>query len=753
MLNVARRWPEQKPVLRAEIIADAWELFSVLLFLSAVFPAAFRSPWPSVLFVAGLTISGLLAPRLVARGRSGITLASALRIVFWLAVVTPMLPGADLRVLVASCGFGVMAFGIRRAIYRRLCDAQPEDAPAERLASDLRPQLAENAAVAGIVGGHVMLLFSVAFLRTESVVVFRAWWEIIPLLAVVGTVGFTLAVRPVTARALQALAAGEKGDRALLAAGLTQAEQVPRRLGALNFALWLACIGIGVVYFQSRPGPHWADVVVPLAFGSLFAWGVSFYQRGWHDDAIRPVVLRLRTWTGAEAAGERITLRRRMLSEFGIPLLFTLALSLFASIGMYRTLETQPTLQEDFNAITALCASFAMLVLAVGGVFLRAARELSTPLSRIAHVADEVARGRLEAEVPVVAGPVEVEGLGKSIEDMRRALAKTIASLEEERASLEVNVERRTAELRQALEELKQAQAALVHGERMALIGQLVAGVAHEIYNPLNAVAGSVSSLERVREEIDQMLAAYREAEAKLPPDERARLVALRDRLDVGGSLDDLAGVAKVVQSATRRSVEIVSNLRSFARAPSEPVPIDLREGLRETLSLLDHRVRHLGIAVERRDGELPHVVGRAGEINQVFMNLLTNAIDAICEGNARSANGKREPAGRIVIEAVRAGDDVLVSVSDDGPGVAKGLEEQVFEPFFTTKPSGQGTGLGLSISRDIVRRHGGTLAVERAAELGGACFVCRLPIAPPSKKSATRQERGGEKVAAEKAT
>jgi signal transduction histidine kinase len=730
MLNFIRRWRDAKPLLRAEIVVLAWEQFSALLFISAVFPAAFRTPWTAVVFPSSLVVSALLAPRLATRGRIGITVAAALRIAFWLLSVIPMLPGADRRVLIASCGFGVMAFGIRRAVYRGLLDPQPARPSLVRLRSDLRPQLAENAAVAGIVGGHVMLLFSVAFLRTESVVVFRAWWEIIPALAILGTIGFTLAVRPMTERVLAALRAGKKGDRALLLAGLAEAEQVPRRLGALNFFLWLTCIGIGIGYFQSRPGPPWADLVVQLSFGALFAWGVSFHQRGWHDDALRPVVERLRSWASVEPASGRVTLRRRMLREFGIPLLFTMALSLFASIGMYRTLVAAPTWQEDFNAIVALVASFGMLVLAVGGLFLRAARGLSDPLSRIAEVADEVAKGRLDRSVPVTVGPLEVEGLGKSIEDMRRALAQTIASLEEERASLEINVENRTRELKSALDELKQAQAALVHGERMALIGQLVAGVAHEIYNPLNAVAGSISSLERVREELDEMLRAYREREDKLPAEERQSLEALRKKLDVAGALEDLAGVVKVVNSATKRSVEIVSSLKSFARAPAEPIPSDLREGLAETLSLLDHKLRQLDITVEERHGDLLPVVCRAGEINQVFMNLLTNAIDAIAE----RAKARGQPSGRILIQSKINQGEVCVTVSDDGLGVASGFEEQIFEPFFTTKPRGQGTGLGLSISRDIVRRHGGTLRVERDPDLGGARFVCRLPTMPPRR-------------------
>jgi two-component system, NtrC family, sensor kinase len=495
-----------------------------------------------------------------------------------------------------------------------------------------------------------------------------------------------------------------------------------------------------------------------LAFVALFSWGVSFYQRAWHEDAVRPIVTRLRAWSGKREGAAPIDLRRRMLSDFGLPLVFTLALSLLASIGLYRTLGVGLTVEQDFNSITALCASFLMLVLAVGSVFARAARQLSAPLSRLADAADRVASGQLASEVPHVAGPSEVVGLGRSIERMRQALAHTIAELQAERAGLESRVEVRTAELRDALEELKQAQTALIQGERMALIGELVAGVAHEIYNPLNAIAGSIGSVERVQGEIEAMLAAYAAAEEELPPGARAALGKKREELDLEGALADLAGIVRVVQSASRRSVEIVAHLKSFSRASSEPVPSDLHAGLHETLGLLRHRLRHLGIEVVERFGDLPDVVCRAGEINQVFMNLLTNAIQAVSEAHP-------EGGGCIEVVTEATSTHVTVSIADNGPGVPEPLRGRIFDPFFTTKLRGQGTGLGLSISNEIVRRHGGSLhlapgdgeasdengerrergAVPVRSTLGGARFVCRLPIAPPFEKSRPSQ-RSGEK-------
>ncbi|HHH28266.1 MAG TPA: HAMP domain-containing sensor histidine kinase [Polyangiaceae bacterium] len=698
--------------------------------------------WPAVLFVGGLVVSTGLSRVLARNGRAGYGIAAVIRVAAWLVAVTPLIGTTDLRMLVATLGFGLMAGMMRRAVYRRLLESTPDNMPPVRLRADLRPQLHESAMLAGIVGGHVVLLFAVAFLRTASVVVFRAWWEIVPALAILGTLGFNLAVRPLTDKVLTGLRIGPQGDPEELRAALAQARAVPRRLSRLNFVVWALCVSFGIFYLQ--PGPevwNWPDAVMQVFYGALFAWGVSFYQRFWHKETLAPIVRRLEQWTGELDSEPPRTLQQRLLREFGLPLAFTSVIALLSSISLYRSLASDLSTQEDLNAITALSASFVLLAIAVGGVFVRAARQLSEPLSELAKAADQVASGHLDAAVPNVRGPLEMITLRRSLEHMRRTLARTIADLEEERAGLETNVELRTAELRAALDELKQAQAALVQGERMALLGELVAGVAHEVNNPLNAIAGSISSLSRVEDELTDMLTAYRQAEAHLPAAERQALADKREALDVEGALDDLAGVAKVVRSATQRSVEIVGNLRRFARAPGEAVPASLDAGLEETLSLLRHRLADHGIDVTIDDTPLPEVVCRPGEINQVFMNVLSNAIAA----PARST---------IAIRKRVQGDRVVVEIADDGPGVPEGLRTKIFDPFFTTKARGEGTGLGLSISADILRRHGGRLSVDIDHELEGACFRLELPRAPderpndrPSPPTSGSKARSGTDV------
>jgi signal transduction histidine kinase len=726
-------------------------VFSALLFASTIVPAALETPWPGALLAASLVASAVVARPLARRRTRGFAMAGALRVPFWLLAVVPVVPSTGPRLFIAAFSFGLMAGGIRRALYRLFLGRR--DAPAERdppdarkgrlTAASLRLRLAESAMVAGIVGGHLLLLLSVAFLRTQSRVIYQGWHDVVPLLALLGTVGFTLAIRPATSAVVAALVVGPGGDRAALLRGLAQARELPGVLAAMNFVIWSLCTGIGVFYFRTGPA-SWSpgDAVMQLGFGLLISWGVSFYQRAWHRDELTGTVDALRAWTGTSLENEEISLQRRLLRDFGLPLVFTAALSLLSTIGLYRALAPGPSITEDFNAVTALFASFALLVIAAGGVVARAARDMSRPMSRLAEAADLVARGRLDEEVPPVGGPVEVVALGASVERMRSALARTIAELEEERRGLEANVESRTAELRRALDELKRAQAALVQGERMATIGELVAGVAHEIHNPLNAIAGSVEPLERIAEDLRSMLATYREAEAELPEARRRALADERARLDLDGTLDDLRGISSVVRRATGRSVSIVANLRSFSRASGEATPADLHAGIDETLLLLGPRLRDADVTVERRFGELPPVVCRPGEINQVFMNLLTNAIHAL-EGAGVS---RPVPSGGRVIrvETRVEGDLAVVAVEDSGPGVPEALATRIFDPFFTTKPRGEGTGLGLSISTDIVRRHGGALSLEAAPE-GGARFVCRIPISggPGDRPKDARQAAG----------
>lgn len=267
---------------------------------------------------------------------------------------------------------------------------------------------------------------------------------------------------------------------------------------------------------------------------------------------------------------------------------------------------------------------------------------------------------------------------------------------------LEERVRDRTRELEDALERLRRTQAQLVQAGKMAGLGQLVAGVAHEINNPVSVIA---SGIERLRER-------------------------------VSSSADPLLnGLFEVIQDGARRTREIVANLRTFSRHDEAVLQkVRLAEGLESALRLLHHRIEG-HVEIRRSIDEVPPVLCRAGEVNQVFLNLLANALDAVEERGRREGNGYR---GRVSVEVHPAadGNGVEAAVGDNGGGIPEALRSRVFDPFFTTKPVGQGTGLGLSLSYDIIAQHGGSLTLE-SAEGVGTTFRVRLPLEPPEGSGA----------------
>ena len=279
--------------------------------------------------------------------------------------------------------------------------------------------------------------------------------------------------------------------------------------------------------------------------------------------------------------------------------------------------------------------------------------------------------------------------------------------------NLERKVDERTAELQHALRELRDAQGQLVHQQKMASVGRLVAGVAHEINNPLNFVHGNMFHLREHARALAAALADYEEA---IRAGARGDVVAsVRESHDLDFVLGDLGSVFDACGEGIERTLAIVKDLRTFSRLDSgSPSRVDLIEALESTLTLLGDRRSH--VEVSREFAEIPAVECLEGQIQQVFMNLLSNALDAVGEG------------GHIVVRVQPAGEArVAIEVEDDGCGMDPKHMDQIFEPFFTTKEVGRGTGLGLAISFGIVARHSGRLTVR--SQVGrGSCFRVELP-------------------------
>jgi NO-binding membrane sensor protein with MHYT domain/nitrogen-specific signal transduction histidine kinase len=305
------------------------------------------------------------------------------------------------------------------------------------------------------------------------------------------------------------------------------------------------------------------------------------------------------------------------------------------------------------------------------------------------------------------------------------------AALEQTNHSLAAEVMERTyAEniLRQALEELKQTQAQLVQTEKMSSLGQLTAGVAHEINNPMNFISGNLKHLRQHSQDLFKLLQLYQETAPAHPSIEQ-----LMEAIEYDFIRLDMPEILQSIELGSQRIQEIVLSMRNFSRTDAEEMkPANLHDGIESTLLILQHRLKPVGrrseIAIVRQYGDLPLVPCHLGQLSQVFMNLLANAIDALHEQDEQSVE-KRSPC--ITIETALAGDVVLVQISDDGPGIPAEVQAKLFEAFYTTKPTGKGTGLGLSISQQIVEEiHGGRLSCDSAVGLGTK-FTIALPVEP----------------------
>jgi len=328
-----------------------------------------------------------------------------------------------------------------------------------------------------------------------------------------------------------------------------------------------------------------------------------------------------------------------------------------------------------------------------------------------------------------------------------------------------------------ALQELKTAQTQLIQNEKMSSLGQMVAGIAHEINNPTTFIHGNLTYARRYTQELLSLIQHYRDS---YPVPTEAVANFSRD-IDVDFLCDDLPKTLQSMQLGAERIRQIVASLRNFSRLDqAEMKPVNIHEGIENTLLILQHRFKansnFPGIEVEKHYGDLPLVVCYAGQLNQVFMNVISNAIDALEDRYGRSRNLRAQALRSAQVEEaslvagsgnnskvwitdnledrpiatsivmprltitteLMSGEQVRILIADNGNGMSDEVRSKLFDPFFTTKPVGQGTGLGLSISYQIVvEKHRGTLDC-RPAEGGGTEFLIEIPIEQPEWNEST---------------
>jgi two-component system, NtrC family, sensor kinase len=276
----------------------------------------------------------------------------------------------------------------------------------------------------------------------------------------------------------------------------------------------------------------------------------------------------------------------------------------------------------------------------------------------------------------------------------------------------------------------------MVQSEKMSALGQMVAGVADEINNPVSFIYGNLTHVNEYAKSLLHLLQLYQQHYPNPPKSLQAEI----DDVDLNYLSEDLNKMLRSMEIGANRIRDIVISLRNFSRLDeAERKRVDIHEGINNTLMILQHRLKAAGegadIQVIKKYGVLPLVECNAGELNQVFMNLLANAIDALQENNKghRLENIIANPNSILIQTSKTENNQVRIVIADNGVGIPEELQLRIFDPFFTTKPVGKGTGLGLSISYQVVtERHHGNLWCE-SSSAGGTKFIIEIPISPGS--------------------
>lgn len=315
-------------------------------------------------------------------------------------------------------------------------------------------------------------------------------------------------------------------------------------------------------------------------------------------------------------------------------------------------------------------------------------------------------------------------------------LAQANAQLEEDirkRQETEAELLRRNAELTELNDRLSKAQEQLMQSEKMASIGQLAAGVAHEINNPIGYIFSNFGSLEQYLDDLFAMLAAYEKAEGAIGTGAvREELARLKEQIELDFLKQDIPLLMSESKEGFVRVRKIVQDLKDFSRidANQDWQWANLHQGIDSTLNIVNNEVKYKADVIKEY-GDIPDVECLPSQINQVVLNMVVNAAHAI--GEVR---------GKITIRTGVAGDKVWIEIADTGAGIAPENRNRIFEPFFTTKPVGKGTGLGLSLAYGIVRKHGGSIEVE--SEVGkGTSFRITLPIRQSGEDNRDNHHKG----------
>jgi signal transduction histidine kinase len=335
-----------------------------------------------------------------------------------------------------------------------------------------------------------------------------------------------------------------------------------------------------------------------------------------------------------------------------------------------------------------------------------------------------------EGSVLVLRDITEAREAERKLQEANELLEQQVLQRTQELRQANEQLQLETIQLQELLEELQQTQSQLIQSEKMSSLGQLVAGIAHEINNPINFIHGNLNHIEEYVNNLLDFVQLYQ----KYYPEPIEEIVEAAEEIDLEFLQEDLHKILRSLKIGTKRIREIVLSLRNFSRIDeSEVKVVDIHEGIDSTLLILQHRLKgeagEQSIQLVKDYGDLPLVECYPGQLNQVFMNILVNAIDAIEDNNS---------PGMITIKtSVIDNQWIEIAIKDNGTGIPEAIQGHIFNPFFTTKPIGKGTGMGMAISYKIItEKHGGKLTCISYLEMGTTMKIL-IPLYqkhPPEK-------------------
>lgn len=386
-------------------------------------------------------------------------------------------------------------------------------------------------------------------------------------------------------------------------------------------------------------------------------------------------------------------------------------------VGFFSKALLNQSIEDFINNM-----SYIVIISIILGLFLShiLTKIITKPIDKLSDGTKRFAEGEFTHRIEYF-NYAEIDKLVDSYNTMAQNLYEMYTSLENK-------VAERTSQLNKAYNELKSTQAMMVHSEKMKSLGELVAGITHEINNPVNFIYGNLIHLTNYTNDLIMLIDKYGEYEGDLLEEHKNAIEQIKNDIDLAFLKEDLSALINSCREGTERTKNIILDLKNFSRMEERVLSsINIAKEIDTTLNILHSKYKNR-IEIHKEYAEnLPLVDSYGGQLNQVFMNILDNAFYAI------------EDKGDVYIRTKQSGENVIIEFEDTGKGMTRETAEKIFNPFFTTKPVGKGTGLGMSISYRVIKDHHGDIKIK--TELNkGTTFIITLPI-----KFAKEEEESGK--------